>query len=129
MARNQRRDEGQLTFAATIPAVLLFALMVACGLGIILLKQKTIRLGDQLKVVEVDLERATKETLKLESQVAELKTPRALEAKMAGWQLAMVRPSETQIRYMVDPGTADDRMLRPRMVAQADVIHPASRTP
>lgn len=129
MARNRRKMEGEVTFSWFITRVVLFVLAVACGLGIVFLKNHTYRLGGQFKTLEGELAAACKTTSNLEAQLADLKTPRALEAKMTSWGIVMVRPSEMQIRRLPDPSLWDERTTHPRMIAQADVSRSASRTP
>jgi hypothetical protein len=98
MAKNRRRVEGEITFSWVAMKLVLFIFLVGCLLGITFLKQRNLKMGDELRVLDQELNLALEKTRGLEIQIARYKTPRELESKIARWHLAMVRPDESQIR-------------------------------
>lgn len=129
MARNHRRVEGEVTYSWIAVRLLLFALIVGIMLGILFMKNRNLKQGDELRVLERELKMAQEKTASLESQLARYKTPRELENKMARWNLGMVRPSESQIRRIYEPEFYANGQVRPRILADATPIRPASHAP
>ena len=120
MARNRRRAEGEVTYSWIVVRLLLFVLIVGVVLGILFLKNRTLRQGEELRVLEREVKLAQQKTSALETQLAHYKTPRELENKMARLNLVMVRPAESQIRRVPEPEESRDGLIRPRMLVQAD---------
>jgi len=132
MARNRKRVEGEVTFSWIATRLLLFLLMVGFLLGITFLKRRNLKMGDELSALDRELKLAQGKTSDLGAQLARYKTPRELENKILRWHLVMARPSESQIRRLREPEAVTvplSRMVKSGMLAQADSIHPATRTP
>ncbi len=129
MARNRRRVDGEVTFSWVAARLLLFMLMVGFLLGITFLKNRNLKMGDELRALDHDLKIAQEKTASLEAYLTRCKTPRALEARLAALGLNMVRPQESQIRRLREPGDSFEEAGRHRMLAQADPVRAASRTP
>lgn len=127
MARNRRKVEGEVTFSWIAARLMLFVMVVGLFLGIVLMKNRNLKMGDELRTIDQELQAATQKTAGLEAQLARSRTPHELEAKVKAWRISMVRPAEIQIRRLRDPSTAPDVNSRARMLAQADAIR--SSTP
>ena len=122
MARNRRRVDGEVTYSWIAVRLLLFVLIVGVVLGVLFMKNRNLRLGEELRVLERDLKLAQQQTAALETQLAHYKTPRELESKMQRWNLAMVQCTESQIRRVPEPDAARDGMIRPRLLVQAEPV-------
>ena len=124
MARNRRKIDGEVTLSWIVTGLLLFVLLVGFLLGITFLKRRNLKMGDELRVLHRELSLAYAKTTTLEAQLARYKTPRELESKVSQWNLGMVRPVESQIRRLRDITVISDGIIRPRVLVQADSVHP-----
>jgi cell division protein FtsB len=129
MAKNRRRVEGEVTFSWIAARLVLFTLLVGFLLGITFLKQRNLKMGDELRALDRDLKAAQEKTSALEAQVARYKTPRELESKNARWRLGMIRPDESQIRRFRDPVLMTRKDLSPNMLVKADLVRTGLRNP
>lgn len=120
MARNRRRAEGEVTYSWIAVRLLLFVLIVGVVLGILFLKNRTLKQGEELRLLEREVKLAQEKTAALETQLAHYKTPRELENKMARWGIVMVRPAESQIRRVAEPEESRGGLIRPRLLVQAE---------
>ncbi len=120
MARNRRRVEGEVTYSWIAVRLLLFVLIVAILLEILFMKNRNLKLGDELRTLEHELQVTQEKTSSLEAQLAHYKTPRELEAKLIRWNLGMIRPAQSQIRRLHEPEDYSDGVIRPRILVQAD---------
>lgn len=125
MAHNRRKADGEMTFAWVATRMLLFFLLVGLLLGVTLLQRRNLRMGEELRVLDRDLVSAKQKTAILEAQLARCKSPTELENRMVRMNIALVRPTEEQIRRLVEPDDGGDEIVRPQMLAQAEL--PPSR--
>lgn len=128
MARNRRRVDGELTWGAMLPRLTIFILIVGLLLGLSAIQRRNLVLGEDLRLLEQELQKEAKATASLKANLDREVAPRELERKMATWRIAMVQPSEAQIRRLRDPAAADTAP-RPRILAQVETVHPAPRAP
>ena len=129
MAYNRRRAEGEVTFSWVAVRLFLFAILVGSLLGILCLKRHHLKLGDELRLLDHDLEAGRQRILDLEVQLARLKTPAALENKAALLQLGMIRPNENQIRRVREGVIYSEKLARPRILAQTDSLRKPPQAP
>ncbi len=120
MARNRRKVEGEVTYSWIAVRLLLFVLVVGVLLEILFVKNRNLKLGDELRTLEREVQIAQERTGGLKAQLTYSKTPRELENKLTRWNLGMIRPSEGQIRRLVEPSDDTDGVIRPRILVQAD---------
>jgi hypothetical protein len=122
MARNRRKVEGEVTVSWIFTRLLLFFLMVGFLLGILFLKRNNLKLGEEARLLDQEVKRAQQRTSLLEATLAQCRTPRELENKIARWRLPMVRPQEEQILRFRDPEGIDEQLTKPREFVQVDSI-------
>jgi hypothetical protein len=127
MARNRRRVDGEVTFSWIAARLLLFTLLVGVLLSITFLKNRNLRLGDDLRQVDRELKLAMEKTESLKSQLARYKAPQELEAKNSKWKMGMVRAEERQIRRFREPQYLPSRKTKSNMIAQ--VSNPSPEMP
>lgn len=128
MARNRRKADGEVTWGAMLPRLTIFILIVGLLLGLSAIQRRNLMLGEDLRKLEQDLQKEEKATTSLKASLDREIAPRELERKMATWRIAMVQPSETQIRRLRDPA-AVDALPRPRILAQAEPPRSTVRAP
>jgi cell division protein FtsB len=102
MARNRRRVDGEVTFSWMAGKIVMFMVAVACLLGITFLKQRNLKMGDEIVQLDRELRKIGDLNASINSQVARCKAPRELEARMARLKLTMVHPAEHQIRRVAE---------------------------
>ncbi len=129
MARNRRRVEGEVTFTWIITRLLLFVVLVGCLLGILYFKRDCLKIGDELSGLSRELETWQQKTKSLEVQLAHYKTPRELENKLAYWRIEMIRPNENQIRRFREQDVQQEKIIRPRLLVQANPVRLTPRAP
>jgi len=120
MARNRRKVEGEVTFSWIATRMLLFVLLVGFLLGITFLKRRNLKMGDELRGLDRELEVALEKSQAIEGQLTRYLTPRELEAKNLHWGLGMTRPMESQIRRFREPEAYPRGIIRPRLYVQSD---------
>jgi hypothetical protein len=128
MARNRRKADGEVTWGAMLPRLTIFILIVGLLIGLSAIQRRNLMLGEDLRKLEQDLMKEAKITASLKASLNREISPRELDRKMATWRIAMVQPSEAQIRRLRDP-EATDAALRPRILAQAEASRAAVRAP
>jgi hypothetical protein len=129
MARNRRRVDGELTFSWFIAKLLVFGLGVGLVLGLTFVHRQNFRMGEELRVLDHELQLAQEKTAGLEVQLAHLRTPRELQARMERFNLNMARPTEEQMRRFHEPEELDSGVIAPRIVVQANPIRTSLRNP
>ena len=128
MARNRRKADGEVTWGAMLPRLTIFILIVGLLIGLSAIQRRNLMLGEDLRKLEQELMKEAKITASLKASLNREISPRELDRKMATWRIAMVQPSEGQIRRLRDP-EATDAALRPRILAQAEASRAAVRAP
>lgn len=129
MAQNRRRVDGEVTFSWIATRMVLFCLVVGFLLGILFLKRRNLKMGDELAVLDRDLKQATEETTNLEAQLARMQTPRELESKLVRWQLGMTRPVDGQVRRLREPDAVPVGVGQERLLVQAESARRVQRAP
>ncbi|MDD2708991.1 MAG: hypothetical protein PHV34_13475 [Verrucomicrobiae bacterium] len=107
----------------------MFCILVGLFLGLTFIQRRNLKMGDELKMLERELQSAREKTQSLRSELAHYCTPRELEKSMARFQIAMTRPSEDQIRRRADPDASESGIIAPRLLVQHEPVRLTARTP
>lgn len=106
MQRNRKREPLQFgTVAKTLVAC---AYIAGAGLGYVWQKTQIYRLGDEIRRRETTLIALEKRDTMLAAQLAQLKSPAALETRCQQYNLGLIAPRESQIVRLVEPSAAWD---------------------
>lgn len=127
MARNRRRVEGELTYSWFIAKLLVFCLGVGLVLGLTFVHRQNFRMGEELRVLDRELQLAKEKTAHLEILLAHQRTPRELQNRMERFGMGMVRPTEDQIRRFREPEDLESGVITPRILVQAAPVSRALR--
>lgn len=125
MMRSNRKREP-LRFGTVARSVVACACIAAVGLGYVWQKNQIYRLGDEVKKREAALLAAEKRNTMLAAQLAQWKSPAALEAKCQQYNLGLTAPRETQTIRLLEPGPEWDTRLLPAALPPAATM-PARR--
>ena len=120
MARNRRKVEGEVTLAWLATRLMLFVMLVGFLLGILFLKSRNLKMGDEIRNLDHDLKLAQEKTSGLEVQLARCKTPREIEMRMVKMHIHMVAPVKGQVCWFPEPEAWPGSSLRPRMFVQTE---------
>jgi hypothetical protein len=103
MARNRRSQSAAIRFGPVLKVVLLCSLFCGVALGYVWQKEQIARLGDQMKKSEIHLRELVIQNEKLERQLADLRRPAWLEARIKELGLGLDRPQQAQIWTLREP--------------------------
>ncbi|MSR64648.1 MAG: hypothetical protein EXS18_02575 [Verrucomicrobiae bacterium] len=97
--------------------LLLCAVIATIGFGYVWQKNSILKLGDDIRQHEQQLEVIHKRNVVLLDQVATLKSPRVIEYKVKSWNLGLAMPKESQIVRIADPMLAPGKSAAPEQTA------------
>ena len=109
MSRNRLRNSNSLHLTTVLKVVLMLALIASLGLSYIFLDNRQKRLANEISKQETQLKVMTERNLQMQSVIDRLKSPAALERRVAGSNL--VKLTELEIVRM-DQGTGAPRLAR-----------------
>lgn len=103
MSRNRRNQVASIRLAPAMNAILLCLLIGGSGVGYVWQKKKISELGRQISEREKLLSSLRDQNEKLRKQLAMLRSPAHLEARVREWNLGLVPPQQDQIWRLVEP--------------------------
>jgi hypothetical protein len=122
MARNRKSQSAAIRFGPAVKAFLLCLLIGGSGIGYVWQKDQIGRLGRQQKEREIRLDRLKDQNGKLREQLAIMRRPQALEARIKELKLGLEPPEPSQVWRLTEPAapwprTGDDRQYAARSEA------------
>ncbi len=106
MGKNRKRSADAVRLRQLGVILLLCCACAAVGGGYVYQKKVIYKLGREIKQQEVAGEESRRRNMQLEAQVAQLKSPAALEERVRAFQLNLVPPSQNQIIRVGAPASA-----------------------
>ena len=103
MARNRKGQSGAIRFGPALRAILLCALIVACGVGYIWQEKQIEELGATKKKREVRLDDLREQNNRLRKQLATLQSPLFLDQRVKELKLGLTRPDTAQVWSLPEP--------------------------
>lgn len=97
MGKNRKRSADAVRLRQLGVILLLGVACAAVGGGYVYQKKVIYKLGRDIKQQEIAVEESRRRNMQLEAQVAQLKSPAALEERVRAFQLNLVPPSQHQI--------------------------------
>src|SRR5882672_11859053 len=110
MAKNRRFQAASIRFAPALKAFLLCLLIGGSGVGFVWQKNQIYELGQQIKKRELRLADLRDQNEKLQRQLAMLRSPAALEARIKELNLGLVPPQRAQVRSLQEPQPEEHRV-------------------
>ena len=105
MARNRKSQSAAIRFGPAIKALLLCLLIGGFGIGYVWQKEQINSLGKQQKALENKLKRLVLENKERTKQLADMRNPEYLIAKIREMKLELAPPQPSQIWRLPEPAT------------------------
>lgn len=102
MARNRKNQSVAVRFGAALKVFLLCFFIGGSAVGYVWQKNQIYALGQQIKLGEKKLEELRRQTKFASDQLAYLRSPRALDARVKELNLGLVPPQPEQILRLMD---------------------------
>ncbi len=103
MARNRKSQSAAIRFGPAIKALLLCLLIGGSGIGYVWQKEQINRLGRQQKEREILLKKLVSENKERSKQLADMRNPEYLIAKIKEMKLELAPPQPSQILRLPEP--------------------------
>jgi hypothetical protein len=121
MARNRKSQSAAIRFGPALKALLLCLLIGGSGVGYVWQKEQLSKLGTEIQRKESRRNYLRKQNEGLRKQLANLRSPQFLEARIKEANLGLVRPQVGQILRLVEPmADATPRPREPQFAARTE---------
>lgn len=120
MAKNRKNQSAAIRFGPALKAFLLCLLIGGSGVGYVWQKNQIYDLGQQIRKRELHLTDLQNQNEKLRRQLAQMRSPTFLEARVKELNLGLVPPESSQVWYLTEPmpeSNKSDRQLAARQSA------------
>jgi hypothetical protein len=97
MAHNRKSQWAGLRYGAVVKALLFCSIIGGLGLGYVWQQQQVYYLGEQIKKSELNRDKARRQNDNLRRSLADLESPRALDAMVRKLNLGLQPPSPEQV--------------------------------
>ena len=112
MARNRKHQSAAIRFGPALKAFLLCLLIGGSGVGYVWQKNQIYDLGQQIRKREIHLKDLEDQNDKLRRQLAFMRSPPFLEARVKELNLGLVPPDPSQVWYLSEPAPESGKMER-----------------
>ena len=103
MAKNRKHQSAAIRFGPALKAFLLCLLIGGTGVGYVWQKNQIYQLGQQIRKREIHLKDLQDQNEKLRRQMAYMKSPPFLEARIKELNLGLVPSQPSQVWYLKEP--------------------------
>ena len=103
MAKNRKHQSAAIRFGPALKAFLLCLLIGGSGVGYVWQKNQIYELGQQIRKRELHLRDLQDQNDKLRKQLAFMRSPQFLDARVKELNLGLVRPAQAQFWYLAEP--------------------------
>ena len=117
MARNRKNQAAAIRFGPALKAVVLCLLLGGSGIGYVWQKNQIYDLGQQMKKRETNLRTLHDQNEKLRKQLAAMRSPKFLEARVKELNLGLVQPQPGQILRLPEPSPDLPKLEREKQFA------------
>jgi hypothetical protein len=118
MAKNRKNQSVAIRFGPAIKALLLCLLIGGFGIGYVWQKEQINRLGQQQKERENHLKRLTMDNKERAKQLADMRNPEFLIAKIKEMKLELAPPQPSQIWRLPEPPVDGPPEAEPQYAAR-----------
>lgn len=112
MARNRKHQSAAIRFGPALKAFLLCLLIGGSGVGYVWQKNQIYDLGQQIRKREMHLKDLEDQNDKLRRQLAFMRSPPFLEARVKELNLGLVQPDPSQVWYLNEPAPESSKVER-----------------
>ena len=103
MARNRRNQSAAIRFGPAVKAFVLCVLIGGSGVGYVWEKSQVVELGRQIKKREERYRELLGQNEKMRKQLATLRSPASLEARIKELNLGLMAPQPSQVLRLPEP--------------------------
>lgn len=124
MARNRKHQSAAIRFGPALKAFLLCLLIGGSGVGYVWQKNQIYDLGQQIRKREIHLKELEDQNDKLRRQLAFMRSPAFLEARVKELNLGLVQPDPSQVWYLsvTEPARAQGKVERQPTARQSSPV-------
>lgn len=113
MAKNRKNQSAAIRFGPALKAFLLCLLICGSALGYVWQKEQIYELGQQIRKREIRVKELVRQNDKLRGQLAFMRSPPFLQARVKELNLGLVAPDPSQVWYLPEPTPEMNRQNRP----------------
>jgi cell division protein FtsB len=122
MAKNRKHQSAAIRFGPALKAFLLCLLIGGSGVGYVWQKNQIDQLGQQIRKREIHLKELQDQNEKLRRQMAYMKSPPFLEARIKELNLGLVPPQPSQVWYLKEPTPESNKQSRELAARQSTPV-------
>jgi cell division protein FtsB len=122
MAKNRKHQSAAIRFGPALKAFLLCLLIGGSGVGYVWQKNQIIQLGQQILKREKHLKDLQDQNEKLRRQMAYMKSPPFLEARIKELNLGLVPSQPSQVWYLKEPRLESPKQSRELAARQSTPV-------
>jgi hypothetical protein len=122
MAKNRKHQSAAIRFGPALKAFLLCLLIGGSGVGYVWQKNQIDQLGQQIRKRELHLKELQDQNEKLRRQMAYMKSPPFLEARIKEFNLGLVPPQPSQVWYLKEPKLESPKQSRELAARQSTPV-------
>lgn len=122
MAKNRKHQSAAIRFGPALKAFLLCLLIGGSGVGYVWQKDQIYDLGQQIRKREIRLKDVENQNDKLRRQLAFMRSPPFLEARVKELNLGLVPPDPSQVWYLPEPSPELNRQGRPEDAPETEPV-------
>jgi hypothetical protein len=122
MAKNRKHQSAAIRFGPALKAFLLCLLIGGSGVGYVWQKNQIYELGQQIRKREIHLKDLQDQNEKLRRQMAFMRSPPFLEARIKELNLGLAAPQPSQVWYLKEPTPASSRQNRELAARQTSPV-------
>ena len=122
MAKNRKHQSAAIRFGPALKAFLLCLLIGGSGVGYVWQKNQIYELGQQIRKRELRLTDLQNQNEKLRRQLAQMRLPAFLEARVKELNLGLVPPEPSQVWYLTEPAPETNNLERQLAAPQAPPV-------
>ena len=122
MAKNRKHQSAAIRFGPALKAFLLCLLIGGSGVGYVWQKNQIDQLGQQIRKREMHLKELQDQNEKLRRQMAYMKSPPFLEARIKELNLGLVPPQRSQVWYIQEPKPEPPKQSRELAARQSTPV-------
>ena len=122
MAKNRKHQSAAIRFGPALKAFLLCLLIGGSGVGYVWQKNQIDQLGQQIRKRELHLKELEDQNKKLRRQMAFMRSPPFLEARVKELNLGLAPSQPSQVWYLKEPKPESMKQARELAARQSNPV-------
>ncbi|QSR89827.1 hypothetical protein IT6_10305 [Methylacidiphilum caldifontis] len=105
--KNRIKDQESIKLSMLFIWILVLLIMMIAGVEFLYLKNRILRLSEEMKLQEEELADIKRKNNRLEAMLAKGSSPQELENRLKEWKIGLVKMSELEVIVMEESPTLD----------------------